>query len=310
MRSESDPTHPADQLWLQPGDWRGYEAYVAGVLTQRFPGIRVIGDVRIKGRKSGILRQIDVVVETAGVLAVDCKCYSRKVDVKDVEAFLAMLDDLGVRAGVLVTTIGYTAGAIKRAKSVRRRIDLQILSPDRLSEYQHVGAPLIWRGLFGICLDPPLGWVADNELTHAAGGPLVSMYPLGHTLESAAQNAGFSYANILSKPSASSTLTEIAAPHQANILVDEPDSTFTFEVLSLTDRDFSTRQALLRTATIGSRPFGQEHSLYIDYGEAVLLLVLLSPPGEADRLVPHLLEMARGAFLMNVDDRTTPDGSG
>jgi len=290
-----------DDLWLKPGDWRSYESYVAGILSRRFVGTKVTCDVRIKGRKSGIARQIDILVETARPLVIDCKCYGRKVDVKHVEAFLGMLDDLGVRTGILITTKGYTSGALARAEG-EPGIDLQILPPDRLSDYQRLGAPLIWRGAFGIWLEPPSGWIADDELTQRDGGALVAMYPLGHTLESARRLAAFSYANILSKPFAEATLDEIAAPHQANTLADEPDSTFDFEHLELVCRDGSSREALLRTAAIGAKPFGREHCLYVDYGEAVLLLVLLSLPSEAEVMVPKLLDMARTAFKMTVLD--------
>lgn len=296
-----------DDLWLKRGDWRSYEAYVAGILSRRFVGTKITCDVRFKGRKSGIARQIDILVETAGSLVVDCKCYGRKVDVKHVEAFLGMLDDLGVRTGILITTKGYTSGALARAES-EPGIDLQILPPDRLSDYQRLGAPLIWRGSFGISLEPPPGWVADNELTHTEGGPLVSMYPLGHTLESAARIASFSYANILSKPFAEAALEEVAAPHQANILADEPNSIFEFENLMLVCNGAS-RDTLLRTATVGAKPFGQEHCLYVDYGEVVLLLVLLSPPGQADIMVPKLLDMARTSFRMTVLDTTGASGA-
>jgi hypothetical protein len=115
--------------------------------------------------------------------------------------------------------------------------------------------------------------------------------------------AGFAYANILSKPSVATPIAAIAAPHQANILAREPQSIFTFESLTLTDKDGKQREALLRTATIGAVPFGQEHSLYLDYGEAALLLVLLSPPGEAVRFIPMLLNMARTSFVMRIADR-------
>jgi hypothetical protein len=136
-------------------------------------------DVRVNGRHSGVERQIDILVGVEGLIAVECKCYARRVDVKLVEMYLGMLDDLGVCAGILVTTKGYSRAALNRAQNDPRDIDLQIIHPDRLSEYQHVGAPLIYRGDLGISLAPPPFWVVDVELVHEPGGALVMMYPLG-----------------------------------------------------------------------------------------------------------------------------------
>jgi len=288
-------------LWLASNDWKSYEAYVAGSLKRRFPHARVEANQKLPGKKSGITRQIDIVVTATQQVAVDCKCYRRKVDVKHVETFLGMLDDLGISHGVLVTTRGYTKAAFSRAKNDPRNIDLQILSPDRLSEYQHIGAPLIWKDSVGIFLECPDGWVTDSD-GNSRRGFLVAMYPLGHSLESAQRHAEFLYGNILRKGDCQS-LDEVAAPHEANILKDAPESTFRYRHLLLTDQRDVERSSLLRTATISNIKFGVEHSLYTDYQTHVLLLVLLSPPGEEDRTESLLIEVAAKSFELKVDDK-------
>lgn len=118
-------------LWPQPGDWKAYEAYVSGSLKRRFPHAEIKTNQKMPGKKSGVIRQIDVLVSVREPVVVDCKCYRRKVHVKDVEAFLGMLDDLCVEFGILVTTRGYSKAALSRAKNDPRNIDLQILTPDR-----------------------------------------------------------------------------------------------------------------------------------------------------------------------------------
>jgi hypothetical protein len=73
-------------------------------------GAEVRRDVRIGGRRSGTERQVDVLVRGMlfglpdATLAVDCKRWKKKLDVADVEAFIAVLDDLGVDLGMLMTT--------------------------------------------------------------------------------------------------------------------------------------------------------------------------------------------------------------
>jgi hypothetical protein len=291
------------ELWLRFGDWRSYEAYVAGTITRRFPGAKVTADVHLFGSKSGVPRQIDVLVEHPEAIAFDCKCYRRKVDVKHVESFLGLLDDVGISSGVLVTTRGYTKAALARAKNHHSAIDLQILSPDRLSEYQHVGAPLIWRGSVGVFLDCPKGWVVDNQYSETPGRWLVAMYPLGHTLESAASLSWFMYANFISKSAEAPTLSAVAAGHEANILSDAPGSRFTHSGDVVIDEDGVSREALLRTAEIETMKYGLEHSLYIDHGPHVLLIVLLSPPGESESGLRILTEVARKSFVMTVHDK-------
>jgi hypothetical protein len=264
-------------LWLAPNDWKSYESYVSGSLKRRFPHANVAADQKLKGKKSGVIRQIDVLVTASQQVVIDCKCYRRKVDVKHVEAFLGMLDDLDIPHGVLVTTKGYTKAAHARAKNDPREIDLQILSPDRLSEYQHVGAPLIWRDSVGIFLECPAGWVTDSD-GGSKRGYLIAMYPLGHALESAKRHA------------------------------DATESTFKYRKLRLKDQAGVERYAFLRTAQISTMDFWVEHSLYTDYGTHVLLLVLLSPPGQENKTEKLLIETATKSFEMTVSDKRTKSG--
>jgi hypothetical protein len=202
-----------------------------------------------------------------------------------------MLDDLGVHAGVLVTTKGYRAGALARARNDGRNIDLQILSPDRLSNFQHVGTPIIWSGAHGVSLSIPEGWIVDDQ----PGEALVTIYPLGHTRESASGHSAFIYANILTKPSPAATLADVAAPHVRSTLDHAPNVHFETQALTINDRD-GPRLALLRRARYAPEPSSLEHCLYIDHGDAVLLLGLWSPPGEAERLEAQLFALAADAF--------------
>lgn len=287
-------------LWIRPSDWRSYEAYVAGALAERFPGAEIRRDVHVVGCHSGVERQIDILVGVDGLIAVECKCYARRVDVKHVESYLAMLDDLGVQAGILVTTKGYSKAAIDRARNDPRDIDLQIIHPDRLSEYQHVGLPLIYRGDLGVSLAPPDFWVADVELTGAPSGPLVLMYPLGHSRDSAMRSSEVAYGDILSKPTPSTTLAEIAAPHVANLLADDAETLIDVSDLDVQDRKGIQRQAILRWADMPSTPTDCELALYVDYGDWVLLLVAKSLSRDRVRLTDLLVEMVSDSFAVRI----------
>jgi hypothetical protein len=85
----------------------------------RRPQYLVIPDERaLRGLLSSSRRQIDVSVYRSGeprpAIAVECKRYGRRLNVKDVESFLGMLEDLGARRGVLVAPLGYSRGAVRR----------------------------------------------------------------------------------------------------------------------------------------------------------------------------------------------------
>jgi hypothetical protein len=47
---------------------------------------------------------------------VDCKCFTSRIDVGDVEQFLGLLDDVNCPLGMMVTTVGYSKAALRRAR--------------------------------------------------------------------------------------------------------------------------------------------------------------------------------------------------
>jgi hypothetical protein len=51
------------------------------------------------------------------LVAVECKCYKRKVGVDDILEFASRIEDIGVHKGIVITTTGYMEGAIKLASA-------------------------------------------------------------------------------------------------------------------------------------------------------------------------------------------------
>lgn len=291
----------SDDLWIPKGDWKLYEAYIFGVLQSRFPNAIVTPNRRITGIRSGRSRQIDIFVERnlGGYdlsIAFDCKHYNRKVTVKDVESFLGMLDDIRVSKGVLITSNGYTKAAFERAKRDSRDIDLQILPPERLSLYQYVGCAWLWKGPVGAIIEPPNGWLVDTENTSASGGCQFSMYPLGHSLESAKAMCPFVYGNIILKSDAEPTMESIALRHEKIILEEFPSAQF--ERLASPFKGNPSR-ILYRRGYIDRSYGGPEYSLYLDNPKGVLLLVLLCPKDKDLIYVPALEWIGGGALIMH-----------
>ena len=92
--------------------------------------------------RSGVRqRQVDILVRSHlpgvpdNLMVVDCKRYGTKVDVDDVESFIGMVEDIGAPLGMLVTTEGYTDGAIRRAEAARG-LDVQVIGVDELPQWE------------------------------------------------------------------------------------------------------------------------------------------------------------------------------
>jgi len=293
-----------DDLDLVPSrDWRGYEAYVAGALAAHFAGVRFESNVHLPGRISGAPRQIDILAHAEQPVAIECKYVGRRIDVQTIDAFIGKLIDVGLQSGVIITAGGFTAAAERRARADARGVQLALIAPDRRSHHQHRGAPFIWRGATGVSLGLIDGWLCDVEGSGDPGNVLMMMYPLGYSRASAMKAAPVIYANFLSNPGAGMSLDALAAPHQASLAADHPGYCFVHGRASLVDRGGIARSTLLRRASGPPPIYGEEHALYVDYGEVALLLVLCAPPGESDRWRPHLTSLYEDSFSMTVIDR-------
>jgi len=119
---------------------RDYENAFYNKLLYEFrgPEFLVGRNERERGRFSKSLRQLDVTVRrNIGArrpiyLLVDTKKKGRKIDVKDVEAFMGMMEDVDVSLGLIVAPRGYTKGAINRATA--KNLHLEIMSYEEALE--------------------------------------------------------------------------------------------------------------------------------------------------------------------------------
>ena len=106
-------------------DWKLYERLVARLMADELStDFCVTPNASIRGAITGIKRQIDVLIEirhdtdNTRRLIVDAKRRSRKIDVKDVEAFRGMMEDVGATHGYLVCPRGHNISSGKaRANS-------------------------------------------------------------------------------------------------------------------------------------------------------------------------------------------------
>jgi hypothetical protein len=102
-------------------DSEALEILVAKIQKQLAPNAEVTHNAHLMGRNSKVERQIDVLVKDKigqyeMLIAIDAKDYNKPVDVKGVEEFHGLLEDVGAHKGALVCPKGFTAAAKDRAR--------------------------------------------------------------------------------------------------------------------------------------------------------------------------------------------------
>jgi hypothetical protein len=122
-----------------------YESGVADVLAYLAgAAARVERNILMPGKRSGRDRQIDVRVSGAlfgsgnATMIVDCKRYTKPINVNHVGAFIALVEDVGADIGLLVSTVGVSEAAQRYADNVRG-VRLDIISVDDLAAWSPRG---------------------------------------------------------------------------------------------------------------------------------------------------------------------------
>lgn len=120
-------------------EWKRYEDSVYDLFVEKYPDHTFQRDMHVVGRITGVRRQIDIGIQGNFLgqqlfVVVDCKCYTRKIHVKDVESFIGFLKDVGADFGVLTTNAGFTRAAKKQARASNVKLD--IVTYRDLKKYQ------------------------------------------------------------------------------------------------------------------------------------------------------------------------------
>lgn len=128
-------------------DWEKYEHQIFDKLNELFPNSDIKKNQRIIGKYSERSRQIDILVKSKPInreilIVIDCKKFSKKINVKTVESFIGFSEDVGAHIGIMITNIGYSKSAEKRAKNHHKDIQLDVVEFINFEDYEF---------LFDIC---------------------------------------------------------------------------------------------------------------------------------------------------------------
>ena len=187
-------------------NWKYYEKEVHDYFSQIYPNSTITYDAKIMGRYSKKVRQVDVLIEDdiAGFplkVVIDAKYFSRNIDVKCVESFISMLEDVNANQGLLVTQKGYSEAAINRAYYGPQELELDVLNFDALLNHQGLEA-IPYAGENGLILSSPFGWVIDNK-KHS--GFISCLYQRGINFKEAQKRKEWIYFNFWKKTNMSQT---------------------------------------------------------------------------------------------------------
>jgi hypothetical protein len=110
-----------NQINAQSENWQEFEKLAAKIQQELAPKARVERNAKLLGKRSGVERQIDILIDETIAqykirVVIDCKDYRVPVDVKDMEEFMGLVEDVGANKGALIAARGFTEAAKKRAK--------------------------------------------------------------------------------------------------------------------------------------------------------------------------------------------------
>lgn len=93
--------------------WQGFERLAEKIMQDLNPHADVRWDDKIRGRYSGVPRQIDVSVrwpdgDKERLLVIDAKDWKNPADISDVERFAGLARDVGANRSLLVCNKGFT----------------------------------------------------------------------------------------------------------------------------------------------------------------------------------------------------------
>jgi hypothetical protein len=254
-------------------NWKDYEKEVHDYFSKTYPNASITYDAKVTGRYSKIERQVDVLIEDdvagfASKIIIDAKYFSKNIDIKCVESFISMLQDLDANQGLMVTQKGYSKAAINRAYYGTEKLELDVLNFDEMLLHQNLAA-IPYSGNNSLFLSAPFGWVVDNSKQE---GFTCCLYQRGLNLKKAQKQNEWMYFKIFEKSQNVSSIKELV--EKQNSRMEE-----IYTNLSISSHRAPDRKDKLETY-IRSAKFdeltGKEVTGFIDCIEFIAFFVLFT----------------------------------
>ncbi len=198
-----------------------------------------------------------------------------------------MLKDIGANKGLLITSVGFTQGAINRAHVGENNFEVDILSLKDLKQFQGYGA-IAYQGCHGATIKPPFGWIVDG--TNRDFTP-ATLYARGGGLDDAGLKREWMYLEFWDKKDSINTIQLLIEYQNNNILSDDPNAII--EV-------FEKEDLKIRTALIKDYP-SMEITAYKDFEDFILYGVLFCPDNMINRDLEKLCFVLNKAIPLKVN---------
>lgn len=202
-------------------DWKKYKDQIFDILSTQHRHDYILKNHRIKGRYSNRSRQIDIFIKTSTkaedyTIVVDCKNYNKKIDVKTVESFISMVDDIGADYGIMISELGFTKSAIHRAVNNPKGIELDIFSLSELYHYMQAEAAMPYSNDNMALILAPFGWIVDAKKRDIPA--LCYLYKRGLSFEEAIISGEFAYVNFWKSDDPNFSIEDLSKIQEKNIL--------------------------------------------------------------------------------------------
>lgn len=282
-------------------NWQEYEKIVFQNVKECFPDSECIFNSKILGRYSKGTRQCDIIVKTVFddiefITLIDAKYYSKKIDVKGVEEFIAMANDINAHEGILVTQVGFTQLAYERAENDPNQILLDILTLEELMYFQGYSA-IPYAGEHGVLLTPAFGWIIDiigrfNSLAYS--------YRKGFDFEKAFKETEFSYFNIWDTQIDGIKKTELLE-NQVELLKETSDVLESkIEIIVSNGKELALRKTKIKDY------ISYEYACAVEYENFIFFGVMISENNRESVNLKKLIHMVSRTIPIKVINETAP----
>lgn len=279
-------------------DWKKYENEIFETFKEAYPNAKISYNQKIVGRYSKVERQIDVLIEgrIAGKklrLVIDGKYYSKNIDVKEVDSFISMVEDIDAAQGILITSKGYSPAAINRAYYGPTDIELDILNFEELKQFQGFGG-ITHSGWHGAIIPAPFGWIVDGTKRE---GSIANIYQRGLTYEEAAKNGEFIYVNIFSFDENIKSLDDVIELHEEGTRFAHSEATFEYtDSIDREDKKKTLLRKILRKETNL-----EEYTGFVEFEDFCVFCVLFTPEQLKTKNIRKLEYVIERLIPMDVD---------
>jgi len=254
-------------------NWKKYELEILTYFQETYPETTITFDKKIIGKFSKVERQIDIFIEgeIAGYdikIAVDCKYFSKNIDVREVGTFCSLVEDVDAHQGVLITKKGYTQGAINIAFNGNQKVELDILNFDKIKKFQAFTA-IPYVSDFSVILPAPFGWVLDlkDSINNFA-----TLFQRGLSLREAQKKNEWMYVQFWKKENSDFTIDNLIE-YQNGYIQENTKAEFEYKTGPKRKDNYKTK---IRIADVKSYP-SLEVTGFIEFEEVLFYIVLFTP---------------------------------